>query len=62
MDNLKPITDYTVKTNSVADKEINYNWSYKFDVDKPSQSGGKQFYLKIVFNGAGPKITSITKG
>jgi hypothetical protein len=58
--NLKPLSGYTDNGSSTAAGKLVYKFAYKTDADKPNTDTG--VFLKVVFSGTGPKITSITKG
>lgn len=61
--NLKPLSDYTEGNKAGAsefkDAKLIYRFTYKNDSQKPDADTG--FFVKVVFSGIGPKITSITK-
>jgi hypothetical protein len=58
--NLKDLSGYTDGGSSSAATKLVYKFSYKTDADKATTDTG--VFLKVVFSGTGPKITSITKG
>ena len=58
--NLKTLSGYTDNGSSSAANKLVYKFSYKTDADKATTDTG--VFLKVVFSGTGPKITSITKG
>ena len=58
--NLKTLSGYTDNGSSSAAGKLVYKFSYKTDADKATTDTG--VFLKVVFSGTGPKITSITKG
>lgn len=58
--NLKDLSGYTDNGSSSADTKLVYKFAYKTDADKATTNTG--VFLKVVFSGTGPKITSITKG
>ena len=57
--NLKGLTGYTDNGSSTSATKLVYKFSYKTDADKATTDTG--VFLKVVFSGTGPKITSITK-
>ena len=58
--NLKDLSGYTDGGSSSSATKLVYKFSYKTDADKATTDTG--IFLKVVFSGTGPKITSITKG
>lgn len=62
--NLNPLSSYTEGNAGGASKleatKLTYRFTYKNDGQKPGVDTG--FFVKVVFSGTGPKITSITKG
>lgn len=60
MDNLKSLSGYTDNGSTSAANKLVYKFAYKTDADKATTNTG--VYLKVVFTGTNPKITSITKG
>jgi hypothetical protein len=57
--NLKALSGYTDNGSSTATDKLVYKFSYKTDADKATSATG--VFVKVVFSGTGPKITSITK-
>jgi hypothetical protein len=57
--NLKSLAGYTDNGSSTSATKLVYKFSYKTDADKATTDTG--VFLKVVFSGTGPKITSITK-
>ena len=57
--NLKALSGYTDNGSSTAATKLYYKFSYKTDADKATGDTG--VFVKVVFSGTGPKITSITK-